>query len=49
MWTLAGGARAQDAGASSVSEVVVTGARPDTQASAGTTGNTPLVETPQSI
>ena len=32
-----------------VSEVVVTGARPDTQAVSGTKTNTPLVETPQSI
>ena len=42
-------ATAETATDPSVSEVVVTGARPDTQAVSGTKTNTPLVETPQSI
>jgi iron complex outermembrane recepter protein len=43
------GVRAEDQPSASISEVVVTGARSDTQASAGTKSDTPLVETPQSI
>ncbi len=46
---LAQQASAQDQPASSVSEVVVTGERSDTQATAATKSNTPLIETPQSI
>ncbi|MGC1301984.1 MAG: TonB-dependent siderophore receptor [Caulobacteraceae bacterium] len=53
MWAAASGSAwaADDTArpSTSVSEVVVTGARNDTDASAGTKSDTPLVETPQSI
>jgi iron complex outermembrane receptor protein len=52
LWAMGTAAWADDAAvtpASSVSEVVVTGARTDNEASAGTKSNTPLIETPQSI
>lgn len=51
LWVAGNAAWADDVapGNASVSEVVVTGARTDTDASAGTKSNTPLIETPQSI